>query len=124
MATLLIYYWFSAPILAQTASTLSGHELPEWTVNAVLAVIAVLAGSVLFNGLKAEREFARIKAAQPKVGVKTATIRAAGAAGADSDLVVERSSGRSFAAEPTRTILEGIESIGLTMDFGCRMGVC
>jgi len=123
MGALLIYYWFSAPILVQTASTLAGHPLPDWSISAVLGVIALLAGSVLYNGLRAERAFAKIKSAQPKVGVKTATIRAAGAAVAD-DLVVERSSGRSFPADPGRSLLEGIESAGLKMDFGCRMGVC
>jgi NADPH-dependent 2,4-dienoyl-CoA reductase/sulfur reductase-like enzyme/ferredoxin len=130
MGALMIYYWFSAPILAQTAATLVGHPLPSWSPTVVLGVVAILAAAVLYNGLKSERDFARIKSAQPKVGVKTATIRAASASGgaavsgAAADLVVERSSGRSFAAEPGRTLLEGIESAGLKMDYGCRMGVC
>jgi NADPH-dependent 2,4-dienoyl-CoA reductase/sulfur reductase-like enzyme/ferredoxin len=142
MGALIIYYWFNAPFLIQTFANISGQTVPgesgDFTILgqsisvmagrwAILTVIAALAGAVMYNGLRSEQAYAKIKSAQPKVGVKAATIRAAGAttgAGADSDLVVERSSGRSFAAEPDRSLLEGIESAGLKIDFGCRMGVC
>jgi len=137
MGALLIYYWFNSLFLVQTFVTLSGQNVPaengDFTVFGlsvavmtgryiILVLIAALSAAVLYNGLRSEQAFAKIKTAQPKVGVKTATIRAA--SGAANDLVVERSSGRSFAAEPGRSLLEGIESAGLKMDYGCRMGVC
>ncbi len=126
MGALLIYYWFSAPILIGTFSTLSGAAIPSWGAYVILAIVTALAGAVLYNGLRSEQEYAKLRAtaAQPKVGVKAATIRAAAGDGAMGDLVVERSSGRSFAADPSRSLLEGIESAGLKMDFGCRMGIC
>src|SRR5262249_37172208 len=38
--------------------------------------------------------------------------------------VFDRGTGRNFPADPSQSLLEGIESVGIAMDFGCRMGVC
>ena len=96
-------------------------------VGAYILQIIVLACSVkiLFNGLKIEQDFRILKegADQPKVGVKVDAVRAGGATTVD-DLVTDQASGRSFAADPSLSLLEGIESAGLKQDFGCRMGMC
>ncbi|HEY1721972.1 MAG TPA: FAD-dependent oxidoreductase [Magnetospirillaceae bacterium] len=126
MGALGIYYWFASPLILQTVSVLGGIYIPTWGHAVFVAEIGVLAAAVLFNGMRLERAFAKLNSggsAQPRVGVRTAAIKAAGA-GAASDLVIEKKSGRSFAADPSRSLLEGIESAGIKIDFGCRMGMC
>ena len=127
MGALVTYYWFAAPTILQSISTLAGIYIPTWGRGVVVGEVAVLAAAIMFNGLRLERAFAELNtgsgAAQPRVGVKTATIKAAGAA-VVGDLVVEKRSGRSFPADPTRSLLDGIELAGIKIDFGCRMGMC
>ena len=125
MAALVIYYWFASPLILYTVSSIGGFYIPSWGHAVFVGEIGVLAAAVLFNGMRLERAFSKLNtgAAQPRIGVKTAAIKAAGA-GVAADLVVEKRSGRSFAADPARSLLEGIESAGIKIDFGCRMGMC
>ena len=125
LAALNIFYWFTAEGIIFTAFQLAGGHAP--VIGAYILQIIVLACSVkiLFNGLKIEQDFRILKegADQPKVGVKVDAVRAGGATTVD-DLVTDQASGRSFAADPSLSLLEGIESAGLKQDFGCRMGMC
>ena len=127
MGALVIFYWFAAPTILSTVSTLSGLEFPSWSRDAILAAVGVFAIAVIFNGLRAEREFkeatATPAAAEPRVGVNADALRAAGAANAQN-LVVDLGSGRSFPADSNKSLLQGIESAGVNIDFGCRMGMC
>ena len=125
MSAFVIFYWFTAEGIIGTAFNLLGGTAPLWADKVFIGVIALVALRVLYNGMQAEKDFLGLNdaAAEPKFGVKVDAIRAAGADAA-GDLVSERASGRSFAADPGRTLLEGIESAGLIQDFGCRMGMC
>lgn len=124
MVALNLYYLYMSPTFVATVSSMTGVALPASLAWLIDAVILALTFVVLYNGFRSETAFAQISApAANAPRVDTAVIRAA-AASAAADLVVERSSGRSFAAVPGRSILEGIESAGLTIDFGCRMGMC
>lgn len=38
--------------------------------------------------------------------------------------MVDRGSGRSFPADANKSLLQGVESAGVSIDFGCRMGMC
>jgi nitrite reductase (NADH) large subunit len=127
MAALVIFYWFTGPGIVGTLASFAGAEAPDWSREAIVAVVALVAIKVLFNGWSAERDFKALNKPQSgdpvKVGVKLDAVRAGGGSVA-GDLVTDRASGRSFAADGSRTLLEGIESAGLTQDFGCRMGMC
>ncbi len=102
-----------------------GMTSPSWIKYPIVATIALVAVRVLVNGIRAEKDFLTFKApsGEPRVRVQVDAVRAGGA-DATGDLVTDRASGRSFAADPGRTLLDGIESAGLTQDFGCRMGMC
>lgn len=125
MSALVIFYWFTSQGIISTAAELMGATAPDWAGYVLVGIVVLVAVRVIMNGLKAERDFKALnsKSAEPKVGVKVDAVRGGGAGGAD-DLVSDQASGRSFEASPDRTLLEGIESAGLTQDFGCRMGMC
>src|SRR5262249_13780774 len=57
MAALLIFYWFVVPTMLASISSLSGVSLPAATSSVVFALIGLIAGGVVFNGLRAERDF-------------------------------------------------------------------
>lgn len=125
MSALVIFYWFTGGGIVSTAASFVGLEAPAWAGKIVAVVALLVAARVIYNGILAERDYRALNegTAEPKVGVNVGAVRAGGGGAAD-DLVSERQSGRSFAADPGRTLLDGIESAGLTLDFGCRMGMC
>ena len=125
MSALVIFYWFTGDGIVTTAADFIGLSAPDWAGKGVAVLALLVAARVIFNGISAERDFNAINNApiEPKVGVNVNAARG-GSDGGSDDLVSEQKSGRSFAADPSRTILDGIESAGLTLDFGCRMGMC
>lgn len=124
MSALVIFYWFTAEGIIGTLSDLAGVTPPTWSKYLFLGLVLLVSARVLFNGFRANIDFAELNSpSEPRVAVKVDAVRGGGAIAA-GDLVTERASGRSFAATPDRTLLEGIESAGLTQDFGCRMGMC
>ena len=126
MAALTIFYWFVAPIVLSTISKLTGFDFPAWSSHACLAAVAIFALAVVFNGLRAELEFKQATApaaTEPRVTIDAGALRGAGLAEAEN-LVVDRGSGRNFPADPNKSLLQGIESAGVSIDFGCRMGMC
>lgn len=123
MSALVIFYWFTGPGIVATLASLTGLPPQDWLLRLPFVLALGVAARVIYLGRIAEKDFRALNAggAEPKVGVRIDIVR--GAANTD-DLVSERKSGRSFAADPSRTLLDGIESAGLTQDFGCRMGMC
>jgi len=123
MSALVIFYWFTGDGIVVTVAGFAGLQVPDWAAKVPFVVALIVAVRVIFLGISSEKDFLALNTgtAEPKVGVKIDVIgRDAGA----DDLISERKSGRSFAADPSRTLLDGIESAGLTIDFGCRMGMC
>ena len=125
LSALNIFYWFTGQGIIDTAFQLFDSTAPANAGYVIQVIVALVTIRVIMNGIKAEKDFRELNSgsSQPKVGVKVDAVRAGGADVAD-DLVTDRASGRSFAADPGRTLLDGIESAGLTQDFGCRMGMC
>ena len=125
MSALVIFYWFTGDGIVHTVADFVGLQASTWAGKGIALIALLVAGRVIFNGVSAERDFRKLNEgpAEPKVGVNIKVVRG-NADGAADDLVSEQKSGRSFAADPSRTILDGIESAGLTLDFGCRMGMC
>ncbi|MEO5806709.1 FAD-dependent oxidoreductase, partial [Devosia sp.] len=80
---------------------------------------------IAYSGLAEERAFARLNApAEPRVAVDLPALREAGAPQPAADIVLDRGTGQGFAAHPNRSLLEGLESAGIKIDYGCRMGMC
>ncbi len=125
MSALVIFYWFTGDGIVTTLAHFAGVETPAWAGKIVALAALLVAARVIFNGISAERDFRELNEGPtaPKAGVNVDAVRAADGDTAEN-LVSERESGRSFAADPSRTILDGIESVGLIQDFGCRMGMC
>ena len=125
MSALVIFYWFTGDGIVHTVADFVGLQAPTLAGKGIALIALLVAGRVIFNGVSAERDFRKLNEgpAEPKVGVNIKAVRG-NVDGAADDLVSEQKSGRSFAADPSRTILDGIESAGLTLDFGCRMGMC
>lgn len=124
LLALTIFYWFSAPTIVKAVAGLAGVSSTPWAEYALFALVIGIVAWVYRNGLRAENAFIAITkgTSEPKVGVKSGSVIAA--SGSSADLITERASGRSFPASSARTLLDGIESAGLKIDFGCRMGVC
>lgn len=123
MSALVIFYWYTGAGIVNTLGGFAGVQAPDWVLMLPFFTAIVVGVRVIFLGMSAEADFRALDSGktEPRVGVKIDIVRRN--AGAE-DLVSERKSGRSFVADPTRTLLDGIESAGLTMDFGCRMGMC
>lgn len=123
MGALVIFYWFASPVISGTITGFTGLRLPSWSAYFFFAVALFVGARVVFNGIRAERQFKQfVNPPEPKVGVQLGALRVASAS--EGDLVVDRGSGCSFAATPRRSLLEGIESAGVKFDYGCRMGMC
>ena len=125
MSALVIFYWFTADGIIGTVMSMLGGTAPPWANEVLVAIVVLVAIRVIRNGRRAEKDFLGLNdpTNEPKVSVKLDAVRAGGGDAA-GELVAERASGRSFATDPNRTLLEGIESAGLIQDFGCRMGMC
>src|SRR5262245_54402477 len=127
MAALLIFYWFTAPILVATIAKLSGVPFPAWSGSAVWTAIALIGAAVLLVGLLADQDCKRVSSANGEaaqvISVNANVLHAAGMVDAEN-LVLDRGTGRSFPVDPGQSLLEGIESVGVAMNFGCRMGMC
>ena len=78
-------------------------QAPDWVLMLPFFTAIVVGMRVIFLGISAEADFRALDSgkAEPKVGIKIDIVRRS--AGAE-DLVSERKSGRSFAADPTRTL--------------------
>ncbi|MEO5808002.1 2Fe-2S iron-sulfur cluster-binding protein, partial [Devosia sp.] len=125
MAALLLFYWFASPTLAGGIAEFSGLPVPAFAGYAFLALAGIVAARIAYSGLAEERAFARLNApAEPRVAVDLPALREAGAPQPAADIVLDRGTGQAFAAQPNRSLLEGLESAGIKIDYGCRMGMC
>jgi nitrite reductase (NADH) large subunit len=125
MGALVTFYWFASPLLVSGLGEFTGLHLAGWTPFLFLGVAVATAALILRDGLMREKAFADLKSpAEPRVGVPMEMLRSAGAQMSQGDVVHDKGSGRSFSVDPARSLLEGLESVGVNIDFGCRIGVC
>jgi NADPH-dependent 2,4-dienoyl-CoA reductase/sulfur reductase-like enzyme/ferredoxin len=125
MGALLIFYWFASPIVTASITQYTGIPLPGPLAYVFFVVAIVAASRITEVGLFAEKLFRKLNApSDVAVGVEVGALRAAGAYASAGDLVVDQGVDRSFAANPKRSLLEGMESAGIKIDYGCRLGMC
>ncbi len=125
MSALMIFYWYTGPGIVSTVADLGGMQADMWVAKLPFVIAVLVAARVLYLGKIAEKDFRALNSGgtEPRVTIKINAVPSTGG-NAGADVVCERKSGRSFAADSSRTLLDGIESAGLTQDFGCRMGMC
>ena len=125
MGAMVIFYWFASPIVTGSITRYTGIPLPGPLAYILFAAAIIAAGRITQVGLFAERLFRRLNApSEPAVGVEVGALQQAGARASAGDLVLDRGVDRSFAANPKRSLLEGMESAGIKIDYGCRLGMC
>ena len=115
-----LFYWYSAPVLAQT---LFGGQAPwfEWSLR--LAVWAAAAVWLVRTWRKEALFVERAKAAPP-VRLGADALAAARAQDAGAPEITFEPSGLRLVAKPGASLLELIESAEQPIEAGCRMGVC
>lgn len=127
MTALVIFYMFTSDGIVTTSAAFLGLPTPPLVVSyGFFGITVIVALLVLRKGYLAEKAFETMESdkAGGRVAVNLGKASAALAQGASDGTVTERASGRSFAADPERSLLDSIESAGLPIDFGCRMGMC
>lgn len=120
-AALNAYYWFNVPNLAVRVA----GSAPWWWVWPGRALVLGLTLLWIWRSFRKEERFVETVSSEPAVGL------GAGAAGAlrrasereavEVTLMPDR---RTVAVAPGATLLEIAERNGLSVEAGCRMGVC
>jgi NADPH-dependent 2,4-dienoyl-CoA reductase/sulfur reductase-like enzyme/ferredoxin len=126
-AALNLYYWYNASIFANKLHTEYGWPVSQpliWSIRGVVLVVALV---FLYRTYRKEDVFV---ADLGLVSAPATALAAAGAAVAKQAAqsgqpeVTFEPDGKRVAAAAGRTLLDVIESSGLKIEAGCRMGMC
>jgi NADPH-dependent 2,4-dienoyl-CoA reductase/sulfur reductase-like enzyme/ferredoxin len=118
------YYAYATGTIAHGLLDVFGIAVPPPIVSGAQAVVIGGALAVFVASIRLEYAYQRAIAEEQVTRVGGADdLRERVAASTDA-IVTERSGGRSFHAAPQQTLLEAIESAQLTIESGCRMGMC
>lgn len=125
-AAINIYYWFSGPAMTEALHQF-GHVLPEATVWVVRSLVLALSVAWVARTRASESRFlaqvADNSVQRPvKVGAAARAVLSESGKGAAA-LRVEPE-GKELAVTRGQSVLEAVEACGLTIESGCRMGVC
>ncbi|MDE2369028.1 MAG: FAD-dependent oxidoreductase [Burkholderiales bacterium] len=131
-AALLLYYVWAGPVLVRGLPALVGL-LPEPGLVLASRFIGVpiviglwrasLAGERAYRALSVDGGGVRIDDSRLRPAPQAAA-GAVAAPAATSIQIVERQSGKCFAARAEQTLLEAMEAAGIDIEFGCRSGLC
>ena len=124
-AALNIFYWFAGPILAGSASTATGLEVPwlRWPISLAVALLSIV---WVCRSYWAERRYL-IEAAPARMLLPISPVTAGPVVAqqhSDDSEVRFLPDDKVVAAETGMSLLEVAEGAGLTIEAGCRMGVC
>lgn len=122
--SLILFYWFAAPVMVATVVSL-GLPIPPWSAYVLQAAVVGISASILVSGYRNEQAYVQQTSAAdiPLIGVNVDNLKEAVAASSEGT-VIEQSTSRSFPADRNKSLLEALESEGIKIDFGCRMGMC
>lgn len=120
-AALNIYYWFNVPDLSRRI----GDKAPAWLVWPSRGVLLALTLVWIARSWQKEVRFFEEVSAPPAMRVGDEALAAISAAGSrerpEVTILPER---RRIAVEAGATLLDVIERGGLSIEAGCRMGMC
>ncbi len=125
-AALNIYYWFAAPIVAESLAEL-GAAAPAWFALALQGLVLALSLAWVARSWRVELRFLDEMLGQAS-GEPVRLSAAGGAvlrqAGAGTTELKIDPAGRRVAVKPGQSVLEAVEGCGQHIEAGCRMGVC
>lgn len=119
-SALTAFYWFTAPRFMQGLGV--DAAWPAWAVR---GAVAIAAGTWIVRTLRKERLFVQEAAAAPVTRVAGASALATVLEdGGERAEVVFSPDDRRILSEPGATLLELAERNAVSLEAGCRMGVC
>jgi len=125
-AALLLYYAWAGPVLVGGVAGVAGlPPAPDWLVQASRLVGVPIVWGVWRASVAGERAYQALERGDA-VRIDDSRLKAAGggdARGAPIE-ILERRSGKRFAAAPGKSLLESMEAAGVPIEFGCRSGLC
>lgn len=120
-----LFYWFSAPVMAQSVGTLSGVPIPIWAAWPLQAVIAIVSILWVRRTYRNERLFIQEITPPTPVRVDAKGSRALERASSQAEPAVTFSpEDVRVLVQPGRSLLEVAEANNMQIEAGCRMGVC
>ena len=128
-AALLLYYVWAGPVLVEGVASLGGlAPAPDWLVLASRFIGLPVVWGVWRASLAGERAYQALEQ-DDAVRVDEVRLKASGAGGGaaarDAPIeILERRSGKRFAAASDKSLLESMEAAGVPIEFGCRSGLC
>ncbi|MBL8342738.1 MAG: FAD-dependent oxidoreductase [Rubrivivax sp.] len=125
---LLLYYVWAGPVLVAGVAGLAGAVPDEWLVDASRIIGVPIVMGVWRASLAGERAYQALERGDT-VRIDDSRLASAGRGAAQegrpvSIEILERRSGRRFAAAPGKTLLDSMQAAGVPIDFGCRSGLC
>lgn len=124
-AALNIYYWYAAPVVAESLAEL-GAPAPAWLAYVLQGLVLALSLAWVMRSWRVELRFLDEMLGQ---SAEPARLSAEGgaalrqAASGAAELRIDPS-GKRVAVKPGQSVLEAVEGCGLHIESGCRMGVC
>lgn len=122
-AALNIFYWFAGFTLAASFTTITGLTVP-WLHWVFTAVIVLLTALWIARTRVRELQFAWTTGTRTQPVLLVTPKRPAPTTAQSGPQVRFGADGAPVAAEPGVSVLELAERAGVTIEAGCRMGVC
>jgi NADPH-dependent 2,4-dienoyl-CoA reductase/sulfur reductase-like enzyme/ferredoxin len=121
-----MFYYFALPVMAASAETLTGIAVPEFLVQTLRVLPALVALTMLLRGLKLDEAYRRFatESSVARVSGGIARLRERVQAKASSVEIRETSSGQTLHADAGTPLLDALEAARLPINPGCRMGMC
>jgi nitrite reductase (NADH) large subunit len=122
-AALNIFYWFAGQMLVRALATVTGVDVPwlRWVVSALIAALTLL---WIARTRVSELQFAWTAGTRSEPVLLRPPKRQAAAVDENAPRVSFESHGDQVAAEAGTSLLEIAEKNNVTIEAGCRMGVC
>jgi NADPH-dependent 2,4-dienoyl-CoA reductase/sulfur reductase-like enzyme/ferredoxin len=119
------FYWFAGVLLAADLTRWTGTDLSvlRWPIRALAWALAVV---WLVRTFGVRRRYAAVAAAAPTTRIDESRLRelqASSESGSAPTVTVEPD-GRSILTAAGNTLLDVVESADLSIEAGCRMGLC
>ena len=119
------YYFFAAPVIFATLHSVMGLGVADGVTIASRFTGVVIAGALCYRGWMNERLYKKgsEQAQQLSVDQTSRSLRDR-LAGTTAALVTDAETGTAFPVGPNQSLLEAMEAARISVEFGCRAGLC
>jgi nitrite reductase (NADH) large subunit len=124
--SLIIFYAFAGPVFVDTIGQLAQIHIPGQVVDTSRVFGALLALAVYMQGRQNESVYRKAvqAAATSPSDQRGRSLRDGLSSAASAPQVVDRGSGVAFPVAGDQSLLEAMEAADISINFGCRSGVC